>query len=121
AFGYWTKRHFDARLAGVLPAARPAPTHHDSLGPGQFEIDAAALMFAAVQLAEADTVASAQAQIDIGLKHRPRVGTPPLPDGFRRGQGIEDDLRPRLDPAYQSQAYRSILFHTTTVDPVAPA
>src|ERR1700678_3370577 len=104
ALGNGAKRNLDPRLTGVLHASYPAPTHDDSLRSDHFDIGAAALVFGAVELAEADAIAPTDAHIGFGHQHRPLVRTPPLRNAFGRRDGIEDHLRPCFDSAHQRQA-----------------
>src|SRR6516162_6828788 len=60
----------DERLAGIL-AARPAPAHRQPVGPHDLEIFAAAFMLAAVEHAEADPIAAADAQVGLHQQAMP--------------------------------------------------
>src|SRR6266404_6848206 len=103
AFGNGAKIDLDERLAGIL-AAHPAPAHRQSLRSHDLEIFAAALMLAAVEHAEPDPEAAADAHIGLGQQHLAAVGTPPAGDALRRGERVEDDRRPRRDPAHEGKA-----------------
>src|ERR1700726_3054377 len=102
-FGNASKIDLDARLAGIL-AARPAPAHRQPLRSYDLDIFAAALMLAAVEHAEADPEAAADARIGLGQQHRAAVGTPPAGDALRPGERVENDRRPRRDPAHEGEA-----------------
>src|ERR1700735_115298 len=103
AFGNGLKRDFDPRLAWIFRAAFPAPAHDDPLRPGDFEKLAAALVLGVVEHTEAHAIATADARIRLRHQHRSRVGAPPSRDALRGSDGIEDDLRPRLNAAYQRE------------------
>src|SRR6266446_4660532 len=103
AFGNGAKIDLDERLAGIL-AAHPAPAHRQPLRSYDLEIFAAALMLAAVEHAEADPEAAADARIGLGQQHRAAVRTPPAGDALRRGERVEDDRWPRRDPAHEGEA-----------------
>src|SRR6516162_5760488 len=93
----------DERLAGIL-AARPAPAHRQPVGPHDLEIFAAAFMLAAVEHAEADPIAAADAQVGLGQQYRAVVGAPPASNALRSRKRVEDDRRPRLDAAHDGEA-----------------
>src|SRR5271169_4507532 len=99
ALGDYAKVDLDKRLAGIL-IARPAPAHRQPLRPDNLAIFAAAFMLAAIEHAEADPEAAADAHIGLRQQHRAGVGSPPASDAFRRGERIEHDRRPCRDPAY---------------------
>src|SRR5258708_39035171 len=109
AFGNGAKIDLDERFAGIL-AAQPAPAHRQPLRSYDLEIFAAALMLAAVERAEADPEAAADAGIGLGQQHRAAVGTPPAGDALGRGERVEDDRRPRGDPAHDGEAGHRPLF-----------
>src|ERR1700683_815428 len=98
------KFDLDERLAGVRATVYPSPTHRESFGPFDREIFAAAFMLAAVEQTEADPEASADTRIGLGHQHGAGVRTPPARDTLRGGECIEDNRRPRSDPAHESEA-----------------
>src|SRR5260221_3754023 len=103
AFGNGAKIDLDERLAGIV-AAQPAPAHRQPLRPCDLAIFAAAFVLAAVEHAEADPEAAADAQIGLGQQHRAAIGTPPAGNALRRGERVEDDRWPRRDPAHDGEA-----------------
>src|SRR5438270_137709 len=103
ALGNGAQVDLDARLAGIL-AARPAPAHRQPARSFDLEIFAAALVLTAVEHAEAHAEAAADARVGLGEQHRAVIGPPPAGDTLRRGERVEDDRWPRLDPAHESEA-----------------
>src|SRR5271156_1150746 len=99
--GNGAKPDLDKRLEGIFGAARPPPTHAQPLGPHDFEILAAALMLASIEHAEAYLEAATDLRVGHRHKHRAAAGAPPAGDAFRRGERIEDNRWPRLDPAHE--------------------
>src|SRR5260221_3897468 len=81
--------HFVALLR--LPAAGPLPAHDQAFGLDDLEILAGALMFGAVEHAEAHPESATDAHIRLGKKHRTGVRSPPLSDAIGGGQRVEDD------------------------------
>jgi hypothetical protein len=66
AFGDGAKPDLDERLAGILHPTGPAPAHRQALGSHDLEIFAAAFVLAAVEHAEANPVAAADARVGLG-------------------------------------------------------
>src|SRR5258708_15770292 len=103
ALGNGLERDFDPRLARVFHAARPAPAHDDPIRPDELEKFAAALVLTRVEQTKPHTITAANTRIDLRDQHRTGVGAPPMRDALGRCDGIEYDLRPRLDAAYQRE------------------
>src|SRR5882724_3201675 len=82
SLGNGTKPDLDKRLAGILGAARPAPTHAQPLGFHDFEIFAAALMLASIEHAEAYPEAATNLRVGLRHKHGAAVGAPPAGNAF---------------------------------------
>src|SRR5260221_3231625 len=108
--GNGAKPDLDKRLAGIFDAARPAPTHAHPLRLHDLEIFAAALMLGSVEHAEAYPEAATNPRLGLRHKHRAAVWAPPAGDAFRCGERIEDDRRPRLDPAHERQTGHRLFF-----------
>src|SRR6266700_4048155 len=97
---------YAGHLAGLLrlPAIGPLPAHDQAFGLDDLEILAGALMFGAIQHAEAHPEAATDAQIRLSKKHRTGVRSPPLSDAIGCGQRLEDDSRPRANAAHKGKA-----------------
>src|ERR1700722_17000862 len=72
-------------------AIGPLPAHDQAFGLDDLEILAGALMFTAVELAEAHPESATDAQIRLSKKHRTGVRPPPVSDAIGGGQRVEDD------------------------------
>src|SRR4051812_5320538 len=108
--GHGAKPDLDQRLAGILDAAGPAPAHAQPLGLHDFEIFAAGLMLASIEHAETYPEAATNLRVALRHQHGAVVRTPPAGDAFRRGERIEDDRWPRLDPAHERETGHRLLF-----------
>src|SRR5271168_1706478 len=86
-----------------LAATGPLPAHDKAFGLDDIEILAGALMFGAVERAEAHPESTAAAHIRLGKEYRAGIRPPPLRDAIRRGQRLEDDRWPGTDSPYQRQ------------------
>src|SRR5580698_8852059 len=97
------QRDLNTRLAWIFQAAFPAPAHDDPLRRVDFEKLTAALVFGAAQRPEAQAIEASDPRISLRDQHRSRIGAPPLRDALGGCDGIEDDLRPRLNAPYQRE------------------
>src|SRR5712671_212572 len=84
---------YAGHFAGLLrlSAISPLPAHDQAFGLDNLEILAGALMFGAVEHAEAHPESATDAHIRLGKKHRTGVRSPPLSDAIGCGQRAEDD------------------------------
>src|SRR5260370_39697618 len=103
AFGSGAKVDLDQRFAGIL-AALPSPAHCQALRSYDLEIFAAALVLAAVERAEADPEAPADAHVGLGQQHGAGIRAPPAGDAVGGRERVEDDGSPRPGPAYAGEA-----------------
>src|ERR1700722_18763506 len=74
-----------------LPAIGPLPAHDQAFGLDDLEKFAGALMFGAVEQAEAHPESATYAHIRLSKQHRTGVRSPPLSDTIGFGQRLEDD------------------------------
>src|SRR5260370_5889453 len=109
AFGSGAKVDLDQRFAGIL-AALPSPAHCQAFRSYDLEIFAAALVLAAVERAEADPEAAADAYVGLGQQHGAGIRAPPAGDAVGCRERVEDDGWPRRRPAYQGEAGHRPLF-----------
>src|SRR6185437_11903861 len=96
------KPDFQPRDPAVLlegPVHDPAPAHDHALGSRDLEEFAGALVLEAVRGAEARAKAAADAPVRFDEDRRIVVRPPPGADTLRRHERLEDDRRPRGDPA----------------------
>src|SRR5438132_13745598 len=75
--GNGAKPDLDKRLAGIFGAARPPPTHAQPLGLHDFDIFAAALVFASIEHAEAHPKAATNLRVSLRDNHGATVAPPP--------------------------------------------
>src|SRR6267154_1021005 len=109
AIGGRAKVDLDQGFAGIL-AALPAPAHGQAFSSHDLEIFPAALMLGAIESAEANPEAPADAHIGLGQQHRAVVRAPPAGNALGRRERVEDDGWPRRDPAYEGEAGHRPLF-----------
>src|SRR6202049_1648999 len=86
------------------PATGPLPAHDQAFGLDDLEILAGALMFGAVEHAEAHPESPTDAHVRLSKKHRTGVRSPPLSNSIGCGQRVEDDRRPRANAAHKGKA-----------------
>jgi hypothetical protein len=109
ALGRRAQIDLDQRFAGIL-AALPSPAHCQAFGSYDLEIFAAALVLAAIERAEADSEAPADAHVGLGQQHGAGIRAPPAGNAVRRRERVEDDGWPRRDPAHEGEAGHRPLF-----------
>src|SRR5271154_1258223 len=99
--------NLDARQLSALvglTAGGPLPAHDQAFGLDDFEILSGALMFGAVEHAEAHPESASDVHFRLGKEHRAGVRSPPLRYAIRRGQRFEYNRWSRADLAHQGNA-----------------
>src|SRR5271167_133011 len=87
-----------------LAAGGPTPAHDQAFGLDDFEILSGALMFGAVEHAEANAESASDVHFRLGKEHRAGVRSPPLRYAIPGGQRFEYDRWPCADPAHEGNA-----------------
>src|SRR5882724_2288853 len=108
-FGRRAKVDLDQRFIRILTAL-PSPAHCQAFRSYDLEIFAAALVLAAVEHAEADPEAPADAHVGLGQQHGAGVRAPPAGNAVGRRECVEDDGWPRRNPAHEGEAGHRPLF-----------
>jgi len=91
------------RVIVGLAAGGPLPAQDQAFGLDDFDILAGALVFGAVEHAEAHPESAPDAHIRLGKEYRAGVRSPPLRDAIWHGQRLEDDRWPRADSAHEGK------------------
>src|SRR5712692_5356882 len=91
------QRYFEARDAGIVGIAVPAPTHNYTIWWIDYQILAAALVLGVIAHAKPYSKAAADSRVALGQDHWSVVRPPPLPDAVRRDERLKNHGRPRCD------------------------